>query len=261
MSRARWVAREIGPALAGIAGLVVSGRRGGARRLLVAALAARGLARVPGRAASRHDPGGGGEDPDPARVLVRRRHRDRHRDRVRPGAERVRAPEHPAARGRAADRAADRVAAPGRRVVRPVRSARSCSSPSSAPSRGRRSATISAFRQVPPLLAARGHDAGRAGWALYRSVIFPAALPGYVGGLQQAWGFAWKALMAGELIVAGVGRPASGSCSRSTSKDVPALLAPLAVIVAIGVGGRLPGVRPARPARPHGAAACSRWTP
>ena len=63
-------------------------------------------------------------------------------------------------------------------------------------------ATISSFQQVPPLLKRAGRTLGADGWRLYREVIFPAALPGYMAGLQQAWGFAWKALMAGELITA-----------------------------------------------------------
>ena len=98
-------------------------------------------------------------------------------------------------------------------------------------------ATIAAFRQVPPLLTARRHDARRAtGWQLYRSVIFPAALPGYVAGLQQAWGFAWKSLMAGELIVdrragdgtgAAPGREPGATCPRCSRR--------VAVIVVIGV--------------------------
>ena len=94
--------------------------------------------------------------------------------------------------------------------------------------------TISAFRQVPPLWRRAGMTLGAQGWALYRSVIFPAALPGYVAGLQQAWGFAWKSLMAGELIVAGVQATGLGQLLAQNQQDVPALLAAVAVIVAIG---------------------------
>ena len=62
-------------------------------------------------------------------------------------------------------------------------------------------ATIQAIRQVPPLYERAGRTLGARGWTLYREVVVPAALPGMMAGLQQAWGFAWKALMAGELIV------------------------------------------------------------
>jgi NitT/TauT family transport system permease protein len=95
-------------------------------------------------------------------------------------------------------------------------------------------ATMSAFRQVPPLLTRAGLTLGAQGWQLYRAVIFPAALPGYVAGLQQAWGFAWKSLMAGELIVTGVQATGLGQLLAQNQDDVPALLAAVAVIVAIG---------------------------
>jgi NitT/TauT family transport system permease protein len=96
-------------------------------------------------------------------------------------------------------------------------------------------ATIAAFRTVPPLLKRAGRTLGADGWQLYRHVIFPAALPGYIGGLQQAWGFAWKALMAGELIIAAVGSTGLGQLLARDQDDVALLLAVLAVIGVIGV--------------------------
>ena len=96
-------------------------------------------------------------------------------------------------------------------------------------------ATMSSMRQVPPLLKRAGRTLGADGWELYRSVIFPAALPGYMGGLQQAWGFAWKALMAAELIVVAAGRVGLGQLLARSQDDVPTLLAALGVIVVIGV--------------------------
>ena len=76
---------------------------------------------------------------------------------------------------------------------------------------------------------------GASGWTLYREVIVPAALPGFIAGLQQAWGFAWKALMAAELIITAVGATGLGPSLGQEQRDVPALLAVLGVIVAIGV--------------------------
>ncbi|MBI3647464.1 MAG: ABC transporter permease [Actinobacteria bacterium] len=96
-------------------------------------------------------------------------------------------------------------------------------------------ATVASFRQVPPLLIRAGRTLGAHGWDLYRSVIFPAALPGYMGGLQQAWGFAWKALLAGELIVGTARATGLGQILARSQQDVPALLAALAVVVVIGV--------------------------
>ena len=96
-------------------------------------------------------------------------------------------------------------------------------------------ATISSFGQVPPLLKRAGRTLGAHGWQLYREVIFPAALPGYMAGLQQACGFAWKALMAGELITAGLRATGLGQLLQRSQNDVPMLIATVAVIVVIGV--------------------------
>jgi NitT/TauT family transport system permease protein len=56
-----------------------------------------------------------------------------------------------------------------------------------------------------------------------------------VSGLQQAWGFAWKALMAGELITAGLRVTGPVQLLQRSQNDVPTLIAAVAVIVVIGV--------------------------
>ena len=56
-----------------------------------------------------------------------------------------------------------------------------------------------------------------------------------MSGLQQAWGFAWKALLAGELIVGTARATGLGQVLARSGNDVPVLLAALAVVVAIGV--------------------------
>jgi NitT/TauT family transport system permease protein len=96
-------------------------------------------------------------------------------------------------------------------------------------------ATIQAIRQVPPLYRRAGRTLGASGWTLYREVVLPAAMPGVMAGLQQAWGFAWKALMAGELIVAAAGATGLGHLLAREEADVAALLATLAAILVIGV--------------------------
>jgi NitT/TauT family transport system permease protein len=95
-------------------------------------------------------------------------------------------------------------------------------------------ATLQGIRQVPPLFVRAGRTLGAAGWTLQRSVVFPAALPAYMTGVQQAWGFAWKALMAGELIVPATGANGLGHLL-DRSGDVASLLAVVAVIAVIGV--------------------------
>jgi NitT/TauT family transport system permease protein len=95
-------------------------------------------------------------------------------------------------------------------------------------------ATLQAIRQVPPLYVRAGRTLGATGWDLQRSVVFPAALPGYMSGVQQAWGFAWKALMAGELIVQASGASGLGHLL-DRSDGVASILAIVAVIAVIGV--------------------------
>jgi sulfonate transport system permease protein len=95
-------------------------------------------------------------------------------------------------------------------------------------------ATLQGIRQVPPLYVRAGRTLGASGWSLQRQVVFPAAMPAYMTGIQQAWGFAWKALMAGELIVPAVGASGLGHLLDS-SQDVAEILAVVAVIAVIGV--------------------------
>ncbi|GAA4680213.1 ABC transporter permease [Phytohabitans rumicis] len=54
---------------------------------------------------------------------------------------------------------------------------------------------------IPPLLLRAGRNVGARGLSLYRYVIVPAALPAIIAGLKQGWAFAWRSLMAGELLV------------------------------------------------------------
>jgi len=96
-------------------------------------------------------------------------------------------------------------------------------------------ATMASFQQVSPLLVRAGRTLGADGWELYRGVMFPAALPGYLAGLDQAWGFAWEALLAGELLAPAARAAGLGQLLARTPVDVPVLLAALAVVVLIGV--------------------------
>lgn len=91
--------------------------------------------------------------------------------------------------------------------------------------------------QVQPLLIRVGRVMGARGIRLYRHVILPAALPSYVGGLKQGWAFAWRSLMAGELIVI-VGQQASLGVRLQFARefsDTEQLLALMIVIFVIGL--------------------------
>jgi NitT/TauT family transport system permease protein len=59
---------------------------------------------------------------------------------------------------------------------------------------------LTGMKQVPPLFDRVGRVLGLSAFARTRHVLLPAALPAYLGGLRQGWAFAWRSLMAAELI-------------------------------------------------------------
>lgn len=60
---------------------------------------------------------------------------------------------------------------------------------------------VSGLDQVPPLYLRVGRNLGARGLSSVRYVLLPAALPGYLAGLRQGWAFAWRSLLAAEIIV------------------------------------------------------------
>lgn len=61
-------------------------------------------------------------------------------------------------------------------------------------------ATEAGIRNVPPVWVRAARTLGAKGAGLYWKVVFPAALPAVLGGLKQGWSFAWRSLMAAELL-------------------------------------------------------------
>jgi NitT/TauT family transport system permease protein len=55
-------------------------------------------------------------------------------------------------------------------------------------------------KNTPPLYLKAARNLGARGPALYTQVVLPAALPAILSGLKQGWSFAWRSLMAGELL-------------------------------------------------------------
>jgi len=96
---------------------------------------------------------------------------------------------------------------------------------------------LSGVDNVQPLFVRVGRVMGAGGLSLYRHVILPAALPAFVSGLKQGWAFAWRSLMAGELIVIVAHQPSLGQrlqFARDFS-DAEQLLALMIVIFAVGI--------------------------
>ena len=59
---------------------------------------------------------------------------------------------------------------------------------------------IDGIDNVPPVLMRAGWVLGARGIGALYHIVVPAALPSVVSGLKQGWAFAWRSLMAGELI-------------------------------------------------------------
>lgn len=90
------------------------------------------------------------------------------------------------------------------------------------------------IRNVSPILARAGRTLGASGPRLYFSVLLPAALPGIVSGLKVGWGFAWRSLMAAELIVNSGGLGFLLQHDREFG-DADGVLATILVIIVIGL--------------------------
>ncbi len=61
------------------------------------------------------------------------------------------------------------------------------------------------IRNVQPVLIRAARTMGASGWQLFVKVTLPASIPYLITGMRLAWAFAWRALMAGELIGSGSG--------------------------------------------------------
>ena len=97
---------------------------------------------------------------------------------------------------------------------------------------------IAGVDYTPPLLLRAGKVLGLKRVALYRHVILPASLPSFVAGMKQGWAFAWRSLMAGELLVTIPGHFSLGRLL-STSQDQLDMAMTISVMIVILIIGIL----------------------
>jgi NitT/TauT family transport system permease protein len=90
---------------------------------------------------------------------------------------------------------------------------------------------------VPPILLRAGRVLGARGFGALRYVVIPAALPSVVGGLKQGWAFAWRSLMAAELIALVPGHPGIGQLlnGSSTQADYIGVFEAMIAILIVGI--------------------------
>ena len=96
---------------------------------------------------------------------------------------------------------------------------------------------ISGSDHVPPILLRAGRVLGARRWTLYREVVLPASMPSFVAGLKQGWAFAWRSLMAGELLVVIADQPSIGF-QLQESRNLSAytdMMAVMLLILVIGI--------------------------
>lgn len=79
---------------------------------------------------------------------------------------------------------------------------------------------IDGIDHVPPILLRAGRVLGARGFTSLRLVVIPAALPSVVSGLKQGWAFAWRSLMAAELIALSVGHVGIGTLLQTSGENL-----------------------------------------
>ena len=96
---------------------------------------------------------------------------------------------------------------------------------------------IAGVDYTPPLLLRAGKVLGLKRVALYRHVILPASLPSFVAGMKQGWAFAWRSLMAGELLVTIPGHFSLGRLlsTNQDQLDMAGAITIMIVILTIGI--------------------------
>ncbi len=97
---------------------------------------------------------------------------------------------------------------------------------------------LTGFVTVPRTLVLVGRNLGLRGWPLAAAIYFPAALPAILTGLRIAWAFAWRTLIAAELVfgvIGGKGGLGWFIYQKRYYLETPAVFAGLATIVLIGL--------------------------
>lgn len=89
-------------------------------------------------------------------------------------------------------------------------------------------------KNTPPLYLRAARNLGARGFALYSQVILPAALPAILTGLKQGWTFAWRSLMAGELLYFSLSLGNLLQTGRDLN-DASQVMAVMIVIIVVGV--------------------------
>ncbi len=94
-------------------------------------------------------------------------------------------------------------------------------------------ATRDGVRNIPPIYLKSAATMGATGFRKYSSVIFPAALPSIIIGMKLGWAFAWRSLMAGEMLFVSLGLGHLLMMGRELN-DINQIVAVMFLIIIIG---------------------------
>ncbi len=95
-------------------------------------------------------------------------------------------------------------------------------------------ATEQGIRNVPPIYVRAARTMGAKGLGLYLRVVLPAALPSIITGMKLGWAFAWRSLMAAELLYVSGGLGQLLMMGREFN-DIAEVVAVMSLIVTIGL--------------------------
>lgn len=89
-------------------------------------------------------------------------------------------------------------------------------------------------QRIPALQKRAAQTFGASRWQMYRYVVMPGMLPSMAQGLKLGWSFAWRSLMAGELLFISGGLGQLLDMGRNLN-NMSMVLAIMLVIVAVGL--------------------------
>jgi len=98
--------------------------------------------------------------------------------------------------------------------------------------------TLSGFRSVPETLRMSGRNVGLKGARYVGLILIPAAFPSILAGLKIGWAFAWRTLVAAELVF-GVSARSGGIgwyiFEARNDLDTPTVFSGLLTVILIGL--------------------------
>lgn len=92
----------------------------------------------------------------------------------------------------------------------------------------------SGINNINPVYIRAGKNMGAKGFSLFRYIILPAAMPAVISGMKQGWSFAWRGVIAGEMLSASIGLGQILMMGRELA-DINQVAAVMLIIILIGV--------------------------